>query len=142
MNVQYVCNFQEEADTNIIVHSLDTIQRVTAMSVLVPHPTLTCLSFHFTVNTNGVETYFYTGVRCRKRYILLVQVVHAFGITKIAALVVPCFYWSLPIAGFLAKGIRHVGRLFAGIYPAEVISASALGASNEVRAKTKIPFRY
>ena len=57
MDVQYLCNFQEEADTNTILHSLDTIQRGATVSVLVTHLTLTCLSLHFALTTKGAKTH-------------------------------------------------------------------------------------
>ena len=103
MNAQHLCSSQEEADTKIILHSLDAVQSgATKLHIHSPDTDVFVLALHryYQLCKN---TYFITGVGNRKRQIPLAPIVHALGITKTAAL-----------PGFHAlTGADQTGRLLA-----------------------------
>ena len=133
MNAQHLCSSQEEADTKIILHSLDAVQR--GATELHIHSPDTSLHRYYQLCKN---TYFITGVGNRKWQIPLAPIVHALGITKTAAL--PGFH---ALTGADQTG-RFAGKGKLTCWQAlrrcsvEVVSAfAALGTSNEVTAETE-----
>jgi len=103
MDVQHLYSSQEEADTRIILHSLDAARRrATELYIQSPDTDVFVLvirRYHQLYR----DTYFITGVGNKKRLIPLGPIVHALGAEKAAAL--PGFY--------AFSGVDVTGR-FAG----------------------------
>jgi hypothetical protein len=86
IDVQHLRSSQEEADTRIILHSLDAVRRgATQLYIQSPDTDVFILAVH-RYHELCKDTYFITGVGNKKRQISLAPVVHALGVMKAAAL--------------------------------------------------------
>ena len=86
MNVKHLCSSQEEADTKLILHSLDSVRRgATELYIQSPDTDVFILSLR-RYRQLCENTYFVTGVGNKKREISLGPVVQSLGITRTAAL--------------------------------------------------------
>jgi len=138
MDVQHLCSSQEEADTRLILHSLDAARRgATGLYIQSPDTDVFVLAIH-RYHQLCRNTYFVTGVGNKKCVIALESVVNALGAAKAEAL-----------PGFHAFSGSDVTGRFAGKEKlscwqelnrcsVEVVSAfAALGTREELGVDTK-----
>jgi len=86
MDVQHLCSSQEEADTRIILHSLDVSRRGAAeLYIQSPDTDVFVLAIH-RYHELCRNTYFLTGVGNLKRVVPLGPIVNALGAAKTEAL--------------------------------------------------------
>ena len=86
MDVQHLCRSQEEADTRIILHSLDVSRRgATELYTQSPDTDVFVLAIHL-YHELCRSTYFVTGVGKLKQVIPLGPIVNALGAAKTEAL--------------------------------------------------------
>ena len=86
MDVQHICSSQEEADTRLILHSLDGVRTgATELYIQSPDTDVLVLAIHH-YHQLCRNTYFVTGVGNKKRVISLGPIVNALGDAKAEAL--------------------------------------------------------
>lgn len=138
MDVKHLCSSQEEADTKLILHSLDSVRRgATELYIQSPDTDVFVLALR-RYHQLCKNTYFITGVGNKKREISLGPVVKALGITRTAAL--PGFHaftGADQTGRFACKGKLTCWQALNRC-PVEVIAAfAALGTSTAVTDETK-----
>lgn len=138
MDVQHLHSSQEEADTRIILHSLDAARRG-AKELYIQSPdtdvfVLAIRRYHQLCRA----TYFITGVGNKKRVIPLGPIVHALGAAKAAAL--PGFhaFSGADVTGrFAGKGKLNCWKALSRCSEEVVSAFAALGTSEELSATTE-----
>ena len=138
IDVQHLCNSQEEADTRLILHSLDAAQRgAKELYIQSPDTDVFVLAI-YRYHQLCKNTYFVTGVGNKKTVIPLGPVVHALGAAKVEAL--PGFhaFSGADVTGrFAGKGKLTCWQALSRC-SMEVISAfAALGTSEELGVDTE-----
>ena len=138
VDVQHLRSSQEEADTRIILHSLDAVRRgATKLYIQSPDTDVLVLMIR-RYHQLCKDTYFITGVGNKRREIPLEPIVHALGSAKAAAL--PGFHaftGADQTGRFAGKGKLTCWKTLVKC-SAEIISAfAALGASRNLTARTE-----
>ncbi len=138
IDVQHLRSSQEEAETRIILHSLDAVRRgATELYIQSPDTDVFVLAI-CRYNELCKDTYSITGVGNRKRQISLAPTVHVLGVTKTADLIgFHSFTGADQTSRFAGKGKLTCWQALSRC-PAEVVSAfAALGTSDELTTDTE-----
>jgi len=138
IDVQHLYSSQEEADTRIILHSLDAAQRgATELYIQSPDTDVFVLAIH-RYHQLCKDTYLITGVGNKKRLVPLRPVAHALGAAKAKAL--PGFHafsGADTTGRFAGKGKLSCWQALSRC-PAVVVSAFViLGTSEELKPDTE-----
>jgi len=138
MDVQHLCSSQEEADTRLILHSLDAVRRgATELYIQSPDTDVFVLAIH-RYHQLCRNTYFVTGVGNKKRVISLGPIVNALGDAKAEAF--PGFhaFSGADVTGrFAGKGKLTCWQALSRC-SMEVVSAfAALGTSEKLEVDTE-----
>jgi len=139
MDVAHLCSSQEEADTRLILHSLDAVRRgATELYIQSSDTDVFILAIHH-YHQLCRKTYFVTGVGNKKRVISLGPIVNALGDEKAEAL--PGFhaFSEADITGrFAGKGKLTCWQAFSTCSVEAVVSAfAASGTSEKLEADTE-----
>jgi len=138
MDVQHICSPQEEADTRLILHSLDAARRgATELYIQSPDTDVFVLAIHRYLHLCR-NTYFVTGVGNKKLLIALGRVVNALGAAKAEALSGFNAFSGSDVTGrFTGKGKMSCWQALNRC-SMEVVSAfAALGTCEELGVDTE-----
>jgi hypothetical protein len=138
VDVQHLCGSQEEADTRIILHSIDAVKRgATELYIQSPDTDVLVLVIR-RYDRLCKKTFFITGTGNKKRVIPLEPVIHALGVLKAAAL--PGFhsFTGADQFGRLAgKGKLSCWQALEKCSDEVVPAFAALGGSSSLTATTE-----
>ena len=138
MDAQHLRSSQEEADTRMILHSLDAVQRgATELYIQSPDTDVFILAIR-RYHQLCKNTYFVTGVGNRKRQIPLAPVVQALGISKVEALLgFHAFTGADQTGRFSGKGKLTCWQALNRCTDEVLAAFAALGTSDELTVGTE-----